>query len=102
MWSLEWKPDAVSSTRYFGDNRRVSQPLSDLDLRRRCILVIQGDDIEEVCDGEKRINHQVFNTALFCKRSGKPKRRHVPNPHYSENPMRFGSSGSPEFVSRTH
>ena len=26
------------------------------------VLVIQGDDIEEVCDGEKHINHQVFNT----------------------------------------
>lgn len=26
------------------------------------VLVIQGNDIEEVCDGEKRINHQVFNT----------------------------------------
>lgn len=26
------------------------------------VLVIQGDDIEEVCDGDKHINHQVFNT----------------------------------------
>ena len=26
------------------------------------VLVIQGDDIEEVCDEEKHINHQVFNT----------------------------------------
>ena len=26
------------------------------------VLVIQGDDIDDVCDGEKHINHQVFNT----------------------------------------
>ena len=26
------------------------------------VLVIQGDDIEEVCDEERHINHQVFNT----------------------------------------
>lgn len=26
------------------------------------VLVIQGDDIEDVCDGEKRIKHQAFNT----------------------------------------
>lgn len=36
VWSLASKPDVVSSTRYFGDKRRVSQPRADLDLRRRC------------------------------------------------------------------